>query len=108
MVGTYKKKRDATAKRKLRLRNRLYIYHYLEAHCCVECGESRPVCLEFHHRDPDSKHFEPWISVGRDVSIKRLITEISKCDVVCANCHRVITSKQQWRYSFLNYPEANE
>jgi 5-methylcytosine-specific restriction endonuclease McrA len=46
--------------------------------------------MEFDHKEPGTKSF--WIlqragSVSRD----RLLTELSKCEVVCANCHRART-----------------
>ena len=51
---------------------------------CVICGESDPCCLDFHHLH--DKEFV--IAVGTDVSEERLLQEISKCVVLCANCHR--------------------
>jgi len=90
-----------------RYRNSKYIYDYLATHPCVICWEARPVCLEFHHRDQTTKTFEPWIYRWRDLSIEKLQVEINKCDVVCSNCHKVLTSKQQNRYSYLNLPEFN-
>lgn len=92
----------------LRNKKRKYIRDYLCEHPCEVCWETRPVCLEFHHIDPDGKSFEPWMSAWIDMSIKRLQNEINKCQVLCANCHRVETAKQQKRYSFLNLPEFNE
>lgn len=55
---------------------------------CKSCGESDPVVLEFDHRDPKDKEF--CISNGlRNVpSVERFKLEMSKCDVLCANCHR--------------------
>jgi hypothetical protein len=59
---------------------------------CTDCGarvESHQ--MDFDHRDPSTKSF--WLSsgtallAGRD----RLLREIAKCDVVCANCHRTRT-----------------
>ena len=59
--------------------------------CCVRCGFGKgfPVCLDFHHRDPSLKAFS--ISVrAPDVSLEVLLIEIAKCDVLCANCHRLV------------------
>ena len=53
---------------------------------CAKCGENDPSCLDFHHRDPDTK--EGDIGKIRRYSMKRLLAEIAKCDVLCANCHR--------------------
>lgn len=95
-------------KQKLRLRNRVYIYNYLKDNCCSVCGEDRIACLQFHHTNPNDKSFEPWMSWGRDFSMKKLKEEISKCQVLCANCHAVETATQQWRYSFITEPIDNE
>lgn len=56
---------------------------------CYICGESRPPCLDFHHRDPATKLF----NVGKGMRKNRHIleAEIEKCVVVCSNCHRVLT-----------------
>ena len=61
---------------------------------CVDCGENRIVTLEFDHRDPASKRFN--ISSWRlsTISLQDLKDEIDKCDVVCANCHRVRTAER--------------
>jgi hypothetical protein len=45
-----------------------------------------PYVMDFDHRDRSEKAFE--VGRGLYVSIKRLLIEIAKCDVVCANCHR--------------------
>jgi hypothetical protein len=54
---------------------------------CVDCGYSaRPEALQFHHRDPATKDFGLGTFNG---SLTRLIEEAAKCDLVCANCHRI-------------------
>lgn len=54
---------------------------------CAHCGESEPVCLDFHHLDPSTK--ETNLSKGiSSLSFKKLMDEIKKCIVLCANCHR--------------------
>jgi hypothetical protein len=53
---------------------------------CMQCGEKHPACLDFHHRNPEEK--EGHIGEFRKFGTKRLLAEIAKCDVLCANCHR--------------------
>lgn len=62
---------------------------------CLRCGSSNN--LQFHHRDPDSKEFE--VSKARSVSAERLKTELEKCDLLCAECHRNVHAAKHgsWR-----------
>ena len=64
---------------------RIYLQEYKATHGCVECGESRPQCLVFHHRFPHRKKFD--LSLGRDKAFASVKEEIRKCNVMCANCH---------------------
>ena len=52
------------------------------------CGETEPVCLDFHHIDPNEKDFT--IGKHRNKSKENLMKEIEKCVCICANCHRKI------------------
>lgn len=59
---------------------------------CMDCG-LRPKflqVLEFDHRPDEMKlfHISDRMASG---TMEDLIAEIAKCDVVCANCHRVRT-----------------
>lgn len=54
---------------------------------CLDCGENDPACLQFHHRDPSQKLMNIGHK-GKCSSTEKLLAEIVKCDVLCANCHR--------------------
>ena len=54
---------------------------------CQNCGERHPGCLDFHHRDPSQKDFHIARLLDRG-SVAKVLAEIEKCDVLCANCHR--------------------
>lgn len=59
---------------------------------CMDCGVNHPwYVMEFDHRDgaESKEHRIPYL-VNRG-SRKRLLEEIAKCDLVCANCHSVRT-----------------
>lgn len=52
--------------------------------CCI-CGYSRcQDSMHFHHVDPSLKEFE--IS-DKDWSWEKIVEELRKCALVCANCH---------------------
>ncbi len=57
---------------------------------CIVCGYNKCIAaLQFHHRQRETKCFElssKWLHKSWEV----LVTEASKCDLVCANCHAEI------------------
>lgn len=52
---------------------------------CSCCPEKEPSCLQFHHLDSTSK--EANVTDLLKYSRERLIKELNKCALVCANCH---------------------
>ena len=71
-----------------RLRIAEWFRSFKETLSCLRCGENDWVALDFHHRDPRKK--DPTINEmwRKGWGIKRILAEIAKCDVLCANCHR--------------------
>ncbi len=58
---------------------------------CADCQERFPFfAMDFDHRDPTKKSFELTRMLGR-LATERLLEEATKCDIVCANCHRART-----------------
>lgn len=55
---------------------------------CCKCPEKEPVCLAFHHLDPNEKDFS--VASQRNANPERVRQEIAKCIVVCHNCHAKI------------------
>jgi hypothetical protein len=53
---------------------------------CSRCDEDHPAALDFHHIDPATKSFN-LNRAGRHSDAK-VLEEIAKCIVLCANCHR--------------------
>jgi hypothetical protein len=54
---------------------------------CARCGESHPACLQFHHDDPTTKEVALAEALRRGHGRDRMLREIEKCTVLCANCH---------------------
>jgi hypothetical protein len=54
---------------------------------CEQCGESDPACLHFHHDDPTTKEFDIAAAASQGWSRDRILAEVAKCRVLCANCH---------------------
>ena len=74
-----------------------FILAYLLTHPCIDCGEGRPVVLEFDHVRGD-KITEVTRAAQRGWGLQKLQKEIDKCDVRCANCHRYKTSVKSNSY----------
>lgn len=54
---------------------------------CKKCGYDRCIsALEFHHKNPLEKDFA--LSGSKINSRKKMETEVKKCILLCANCHR--------------------
>ena len=59
---------------------------------CMDCGIKYPYyVMDFDHRDPKHKKFNIAEGADNNVSWQTLKDEISKCDIVCSNCHRIRT-----------------
>lgn len=61
---------------------------------CKDCGKSYPpYVMDFDHLDQKSKIFCVSTAGRGRIKMQNIINEISKCEVVCANCHRERTFK---------------
>ncbi len=60
---------------------------------CIKCGESCINCLEFHHKNPETKEYSVGDMISSWLSIEAIKKEIEKCEVLCANCHRKLHCK---------------
>lgn len=57
---------------------------------CADCGGTFPPCvMDFDHRPGETKLFS--LGDHRRRSMGQVRLEREKCDVVCANCHRIRT-----------------
>jgi len=55
---------------------------------CVRCGEDDFSCLDFHHMNPKIKDNTISRLLANGSTKERILDEVSKCIVFCANCHR--------------------
>jgi hypothetical protein len=64
---------------------------------CDRCGYNEHYsALEWDHRDGENKRFGLGMAVGL-YSWQAVVAEMEKCDLLCANCHRLITeSRRRW------------
>jgi len=62
---------------------------------CVDCRIDGPSFIfEFDHRVPGEKSFEVS-NATTTRSFDRILVESMKCDLVCANCHKIRTHLRQ-------------
>ena len=81
------------ARRKKELRD--WFNEYKSKLACELCGEAETVCLDFHHRDAHEKDFTIATFKQNGWSREKVLNEIQKCMVVCANCHRKLHAKKK-------------
>lgn len=79
---------------------------YLMAHPCVDCGNDDPRVLEFDHREPDDKRASVAMMTRKGAAWATVLEEMAKCDVRCANCHRIRTYEQFGSHRAEWTPEA--
>jgi hypothetical protein len=83
------------------------VFKYLLEHACVDCGETDPIVLEFDHRDGEEKDRTVAELVSDNCGWAKILAEIEKCDVRCANCHRRKTAIRHG-YSRTLFSSASE
>jgi hypothetical protein len=84
----------ASTQRSVR-RRRDFINSIKMARGCELCGyREHPAALDFDHVDPAAKTFTiAKLCAGR--SLDKVLAEISKCRVLCSNCHRIESFNQR-------------
>lgn len=92
---------DIAMKRARRTALRTWLNEQKERLVCERCGESSSRCLDFHHRDRDEKRLAVGKMVAYGYGKPAIRGEISKCEVLCANCHSKAHAPQ-----FLELPES--
>lgn len=79
-------------------RDRFAWLNQLKASPCGDCGHSfPPECMDFDHIDPSTKLFDVSQAAVGGRSVESVELEIAKCRLICSNCHRIRTAKQNRR-----------
>lgn len=74
-----------------RVQTKIKCIEYKGGECSI-CGYKKCYsAMEFHHLDSSKKDFQ--INRSATLSFEKLKTELDKCVLLCANCHREIHSK---------------
>lgn len=96
-VGYYRRNRSPeTARVRARQHGTVEFLRELRARPCAECGTVlAPHQMDFDHRDGTDKAFRLTSGGAMLRPVSAIIAEAAKCDVVCANCHRLRTQRRQ-------------
>ena len=81
-----------------------YLRKYLESHPCVDCDEADILVLEFDHIDSNEKIMEVSKFIRLGVGLDKIIAEVNKCEVRCANCHRRKTARENNSWKLKLHP----
>lgn len=75
---------------RFRRRNQAKIAEIKVESGCSVCGYSdNPASLEFHHQNPENKFMDISTMITQGYSTDKIMNEIEKCVVLCANCHKI-------------------
>jgi hypothetical protein len=90
-LGSTCKPCEAEGIRKRRAKNKRLLIELFGGKCSI-CGYDKCVeALDFDHIPGKGKSF----NISRKKDIKMLIQEASRCQLLCANCHREVTEARR-------------
>lgn len=82
ITNTYEYQKLRGLKRKIELIE-------LKGGCCERCGYDKNIAaFDFHHKDPTEKEYQLDMRKLSNTRMVKLIEEVQKCELLCANCHR--------------------
>lgn len=75
--------------KRYRLSIKAYVHDLKEKSPCTDCGINYPYyVMDFDHLEDKQNTVSILSATGRIGALKK---EISKCEIVCSNCHRIRT-----------------
>jgi NAD-dependent dihydropyrimidine dehydrogenase PreA subunit len=92
-IDQIRKRASAWQKEKGR-KNKLKAIEYLGGHCADCKNEFPPYVYDFHHLDPTIKDSNIARIMGR--KWENIVSELDKCILLCANCHRIRENKDDF------------
>lgn len=98
-MSRYKKDKTKFNKRnaEYKKRKQLQFYKWLKGKCCVDCNESNILVLEFDHVKKGTKFKDISRLCNEGYKWAVIEEEIKKCEIVCANCHKIRTAyRGEW------------
>lgn len=88
--------RDRTSDTTRRQANRNFVNEIKLRRGCADCGyNARAIALDFDHLPEFVKIDNVSKMILSDATLDAIQREIDKCEVVCANCHRIRTEDRR-------------
>ena len=82
------KQRGRYIKSRKLVKDKKYSLVILAGGACVNCGYNKNLsALHFHHKDPSTKNLHLNGAALSTYADYRLLMELDKCELLCANCH---------------------
>jgi hypothetical protein len=88
-----------SSKQKAKEAARAFVFEFLSQRHCVDCGEKDIEVLTFDHVK-GTKKANVTLLIQAGYSLKTLIAEIEKTEVVCFNCHM---RREQYRRGYSRF-----
>jgi DNA-binding CsgD family transcriptional regulator len=96
-LGEGQSEKRANRQKQTRHKIREFLKEYKQSRGCSDCGEFYPYwMLEFDHLK--NKQFQLSSYKEHTQDIEKVREEISKCDVVCSNCHKDRTYRRAMKH----------
>ena len=74
-----------------------FIQSYKLARGCARCGyQEHPKALQFDHMEGNKKSNVSDL-IRSDYGLVTIMNEIKKCQILCANCHAIVTHERRWQ-----------
>jgi|TARA_Y100000015_G_scaffold20253_1_gene19597 transcription elongation factor Elf1 len=90
----YYKSKAKQTKAQQRKWNREFVNRVKKIFSCIDCGESNTLVLDFDHVKGE-KVENIADMVHRPKSVSTIKEEMRKCEIRCANCHRIKTHERR-------------
>lgn len=101
-LNSEKQRKQIKEAQAIRIRaNYQKLWGILSKAVCTDCANSDPRVLEFDHLPGHEKLHEISKLLSGGYSWATIEDEIKKCEVVCANCHRIRTIERAGTYRSL-------
>jgi hypothetical protein len=93
----HRRTRQRRLEQKRRYHEELVVWHSLLKDApCADCGgRFHHAAMSWDHCEPEAKLFDVSSMVSKTHSKRKILEEIAKCDLVCANCHAVRTFRRR-------------